>query len=1209
MRRLSIVLLGFFFLLGCVEEREPSPVGVDANSGVPGITSLEIFDGTSTSPGANPHFFFLPPVAEQTPAFEGIADQSLEPAVTICPFGLWDTGGESCSAPLAVFSSDPSAPGPTVSAGTDDYSVVWRTNEFPATQGQVYRIAVSIGGETATRFLGWVDVKAYDQQTYNSFTHTDPEGFVAISDNGNLNIKFRIEDGAPEYEFCDPDSVEDCDVELFTYGEEGCLRVFDNPGEGGEVLGSQACVPANAAMVDGAPVEGVYATILTLEKEEVFQGGSVPTSLQVRFFSDVEFFPPNLEFDTDSEGVGVVICQVAVTSEPGYIPEDLHPQLRPFIVYADGTTVLPENYSFGAPECEGFGTHTEPLAAGHGDGNTLLGRFATSLSKVSSFFLPTPLVARRLHGGLNTTVYRSSGDDSPGGGEAVSTFLLGEEEVVVEFGAILNVDPLNSTAFPPATGQVGFASSFTINALNAQGLPYPFEVPVTVDVLSGTDAVEGAVTYDGDGVYTATYTPTTVGTDVITITIDGEEMAGSPYSSNIAPRNVDPAGSSFEISDSEAGLTTTVTILVVDTKGDPYVYGADFPIDVQIAVTGANTATATATDPDGDGYYVATYDPVTYGVDEITATIGGVVTGDGTKTVTTAPRPVDPAASLATLLSTGDVASGGQVDAPTNISIVVVNDAGESYDYGSIRPIDVQVSVAGATTVASFPATDAGNGTYEAAYTPLEVGTDFVTILIDGQAIGGSPYESAIAPRTVDASASTVEVSPSVDGSPTTVTVTVKDSDGALYIYGEDFPIDVEVVVTGSNGASVVAEDPDGDGIYVASYTPEAYGDDEITVTINGTPTGDSPISITTLPRPVDPSQSSATLLSAAPEVAPGDGKVDAQTDITVDVRNTAGDPYDYAAGYPDDRTIDVQVVVSGANTVASFPATDNGDGTYLAAYTPTAAGTDNVAITIDGTPISGSPYTSEVAPLRGDLTVTIDITGPGIAPEDGLPVNLYSGIDLVGTAVTDGSGVATFSDVLFGSYTVHLPKRDFDADFTTMTKVVDHQSTPSNTTFEAFSQTLPDGVFVYRVKEDGNGNAFQYVLNNRSWVSAQNQVKDDVLLGVSGHLATIHTEGENTFVAGLVGAECPNETNENRCKYQGWIGLTDTDSEGSFQWVTGESLSFTNWKVGEPSGKNNEDHVEINLFGFWTDENGASSNNEGYVVEWEVVWPNTPPF
>src|SRR5690606_16761836 len=40
---------------------------------------------------------------------------------------------------------------------------------------------------------------------------------------------------------------------------------------------------------------------------------------------------------------------------------------------------------------------------------------------------------------------------------------------------------------------------------------------------------------------------------------------------------------------------------------------------------------------------------------------------------------------------------------------------------------------------------------------------------------------------------------------------------------------------------------------------------------------------------------------------------------------------------------------------------TDNGDGTYTVAYTPTIAGTDNITITLGGAVTSGSPYTSEV--------------------------------------------------------------------------------------------------------------------------------------------------------------------------------------------------------------------------------------------------------
>lgn len=1007
MRRFLGLGLGLLILASCSEGQNPTPVDVLPEDDPTPPAAAEINDGASGLPGANPHFYYLTPVAENNPAYTGIQDDNLEPTVTVCPFGSWDAAAESCGAPLATFTMVPDAFGNvvTVTPGSK-YGVVFKTNDYPVVDGQVYRIAVSVAGEV----LGWADIAAYDQQTYNSFQHTDPDGNVAISDNGNLNINFRIEYGALEFEKCDLANVEDCDVLLLTFEESGCARVYEHPGQAGETLGSQACVPANQAYLNGEPVQGTYAVILTLEELGVSQGGGVPDDLQVPYFSDLSTDPPGISFTAPSGGpapaaafaaggegdggVDVVICQVE--AGPGAVPEDLHPQLRPFIVYPDGTTELPEQFSFGAPECEALGG----MAAGHAHGEErgLLGRFAGSLSRVSSFFLPRPLVARRIHGGLNTTVY-DTGGDAPDGGENAPAFEGGSSGPAVELGAILDVDPLNSVASVPGTGQVGVETSITIIAQNAEGAPFPFEVPVTVNVLSGTDAIVGMVTYDGDGVYTATYTPTTVGTDVITITIDGEEMAGSPYSSTIAPRSVDAAGSTFEVSYSEAGSATTVTVWVKDTEGE-------------------------------------------------------------------------------------------------------------------------------------------------------------------------------------------------------------------LYIYGADFPIDVQVVVVGPNGTTVTAEDPDGDGIYVASFTPDADGNDEITVTIAGQPTGDSPITITTLPRPADPSQSTATLLSTDGEVPAGDGKVDARTDITIDVRNTAGLPYDYVDEYPAERTIDVQVSVSGANTVASFAATDaDGDGTYDAAYTPTVAGTDFVAITLDGIPIAGSPYTSEVAPRRGDINVTIDLSGPGVAPVDGLPVNLYSGTQLVGTATTDASGVATFTDIVFGSFTVHLPMRDFDAAFPIMTQSLEHHSAPSEITFTGTTQALPTEVAVYRVKDGGNGNAFEYILNNRSWTSAQNQVGDNVLLGVPAHLASITSAGENAFVAALVGSKCPNETNPKKCKYQGWIGLNDQASEGNFVWTTGEALTFTSWDVGEPSGMNKEDQVEINFNGKWSDENGASSTNEGYVGEWEAVQPPTPPF
>jgi hypothetical protein len=407
----------------------------------------------------------------------------------------------------------------------------------------------------------------------------------------------------------------------------------------------------------------------------------------------------------------------------------------------------------------------------------------------------------------------------------------------------------------------------------------------------------------------------------------------------------------------------------------------------------------------------------------------------------------------------------------------------------------------------------------------------------------------------------------------------------------------VVITVTGANSTTMPATDDDGngvfDGIYVGAFTPQGYGADQVTVTIEGQTVGTE--SISTAPRPADPAQS----LVSAP-----DGRVDSPTTVSVAVKNTAGEAYDYG----DIRPLTVLVTVSGANT-ATFAATDPDlDGTYQGSYTPAFPGTDQIGATINGSAV-GNTATSQVAPLSGPLTVQVSISGG--APSDGLPVIVYQGTNptpfLGGT--TDATGKVTFPDVVFGPYTVHLPKRDFDVQFAAMTRSIDLTQTTHTVTFTGTTQTLRAGASVWRVRSGGSGNAFQYVVGGRSWVSANNQVQNDLLLGVTGHLATIHSVGENAFVATLVAKLCPNETNPSRCKYQGWIGLSDTAVQGSFRWVTGEALTFTRWAVGEPSGKNNEDHVEIDLTGFWSDTNGASSTNEGYVVEWKVTWPLTPPF
>lgn len=99
-------------------------------------------------------------------------------------------------------------------------------------------------------------------------------------------------------------------------------------------------------------------------------------------------------------------------------------------------------------------------------------------------------------------------------------------------------------------------------------------------------------------------------------------------------------------------------------------------------------------------------------------------------------------------------------------------------------------------------------------------------------------------------------------------------------------------------------------------------------------------------PGPVSATASTATV--------PGRGDRNRLTIISVQSRDQSGNRL-ITGGHT------VQVTVSGTNPVGTFTANDHGDGTYTASYTPLKKGHDTITITLNGAPISGSPFQSNV--------------------------------------------------------------------------------------------------------------------------------------------------------------------------------------------------------------------------------------------------------
>ena len=96
------------------------------------------------------------------------------------------------------------------------------------------------------------------------------------------------------------------------------------------------------------------------------------------------------------------------------------------------------------------------------------------------------------------------------------------------------------------------------------------------------------------------------------------------------------------------------------------------------------------------------------------------------------------------------------------------------------------------------------------------------------------------------------------------------------------------------------------------------------------------------------------------------------------------------------------------------------------------------------------------------------------------------------------------------------------------------------------------------------------------------------------GYLATITSAEEASRVLAVVSQS------------DLWLGGTDSASEGSWSWVTGETWSFSSWETGQPDNAgSNEDYLELKSTGDWNDLPNSALN--GYVLE--TVHDSTNPL
>jgi murein DD-endopeptidase MepM/ murein hydrolase activator NlpD len=108
------------------------------------------------------------------------------------------------------------------------------------------------------------------------------------------------------------------------------------------------------------------------------------------------------------------------------------------------------------------------------------------------------------------------------------------------------------------------------------------------------------------------------------------------------------------------------------------------------------------------------------------------------------------------------------------------------------------------------------------------------------------------------------------------------------------------------------------------------------------------------------------------------------------------------------------------------------------------------------------------------------------------------------------------------------------------------------------------------------DGGGLLVCTDARSWASARG-----VCQGMGGDLAVITTSAE---AGALTGRE-------------GWIGLSDSESEGAWVWTNGKDLQGGSWSEGEPNDAgSNEDCAELRTDGLWNDRDCAAERP--YICE-----------
>lgn len=277
------------------------------------------------------------------------------------------------------------------------------------------------------------------------------------------------------------------------------------------------------------------------------------------------------------------------------------------------------------------------------------------------------------------------------------------------------------------------------------------------------------------------------------------------------------------ISASTGSAFSTITVTAKDSFGNP-LQG----LTVALAATGTgDTIGQPSRTTNAQGVATGKFSSTSPGDHTVSATVGSTAVTQTAKVSVGAGPPV---ASNSTA-QVGPGASGAATTVTVNLK-----DASGNPVTGAANK--VAVTVTGANS-ASGPVSETGGGAYTFVYTPMNTGTDQVSVKVDGADVPGSPFSSVVAAGASNAAHTSAVVGDATLFTSTTFVVTVRDANDNVVGHGGD-----AVVIT-VEGTGALTVNDGGNGTYSAVFAPNSIGTFSVTITLNGTEIAGSPYSST----------------------------------------------------------------------------------------------------------------------------------------------------------------------------------------------------------------------------------------------------------------------------------------------------------------------------------------------------------------------------